>query len=65
LSALFIGMIAGAIGTGYFVYGKRQQKFVPMLSGVALGVYPFFTDNPVLLLLIGAALMATPFLIDF
>ena len=65
VSALFIGMIAGAIGTGYFVYGKRQQRFVPMLSGVTLGIYPFFTDNPLLLLLIGAALMAAPFMIDF
>jgi hypothetical protein len=30
-----------------------------------LGVYPFFTDNPILLTLIGAALMAVPFLVDF
>jgi hypothetical protein len=65
VSALIIGLFAGAIGTGYFVYGKRQQKFVPMMAGVMLGLYPFFTDNPVLLLLIGALLMAAPFLIDF
>jgi len=65
MSALIIGMLAGAVGTGYFVYGKRQQKFAPMLAGVMLGVYPFFTDNPILLTLIGAALMAVPFLVDF
>lgn len=35
-----------------------------MLAGVLLGVYPFFTDNPVLLILIGVALMAAPFIID-
>jgi hypothetical protein len=64
-SALIIGMIAGAIGTGYFIYGKRQQRFAPMLAGLMLGIYPFFTDNPVLLILIGAALMAAPFYIDF
>jgi len=65
VSALIIGLIAGAIGMGYFVYGKRRQKFAPMLAGVLLGVYPFFTENPILLLLIGAALMAAPFLVDF
>jgi hypothetical protein len=65
VSALIIGMLAGAIGAGYFVYGKRQQKFAPMLAGLMLGIYPFFTDNPVLLVLIGAALMAAPFFTDF
>jgi hypothetical protein len=65
VGALFIGMIAGAIGTGYFIYGKRQQRFAPMLAGLMLGIYPFFTNNPWLLVLIGAALMAAPFLLDF
>jgi hypothetical protein len=64
MSALIIGMIAGAIGTGYFIYGKRQQKFVPMMAGLMLGLYPFFTSNPWLLALIGAVLMAAPFMID-
>jgi hypothetical protein len=64
-SALIIGLIAGAVGTGYFIYGKRQQRFAPMLAGVLLGVYPFFTENPLLLIAIGAALMAAPFYIDF
>jgi hypothetical protein len=65
VSALIIGMIAGAIGTGYFIYGKKQQRFAPMLAGLLLGIYPFFTNNPLLLLLIGAALIAAPFYIDF
>lgn len=60
-----IGMLAGAIGTGYFIYGKRQRKFAPMLAGLLLGIYPFFTNNALLLALIGAALMAAPFYIDF
>jgi hypothetical protein len=64
-SALIIGMIAGAIGVGYFVYGKRQQRLATMMAGLMLGIYPFFTDNPLLLLLIGALLMAVPFITDF
>jgi hypothetical protein len=32
---------------------------------VLLGVYPFFTENPLLLIVIGVALMVAPFYIDF
>lgn len=65
MSTLIIGFIAGVFGMAYFVYGKRQQKFSPMLCGVLLGVYPYFTDNPYILTLVGAALLAVPFFTDF
>ena len=57
-------MIAGAFGVGYFMYGKKQSKFTPMIAGVLLCIYPYFTDNLVLLLVIGVALLAAPFVID-
>lgn len=65
MSALFIGLIAGIIGLAYFAYGKRQQKFSAMLSGVLLGLFPMFTDNPWILAIVGVALLAAPFFIDF
>ena len=65
MNGLIVGMIAGAFGVGYFIYGKKQQKFAPMLAGVGLCVYPYFTENLFLLLSIGAALLAMPFLVDF
>jgi hypothetical protein len=65
LSTLIIGFIAGVFGAAYFVYGKRQQKFSPMLCGVLLGVYPYFTSNPFILVIVGMALLATPFFTDF
>lgn len=58
-------MIAGAFGVGYFMYGKKQQKLVPMLAGVGLCVYPYFTENLILLISIGAALLAVPFFVDY
>lgn len=64
-SQLFIGLVAGAIGVGYFVYGKRERRFAPMLSGVALCVYPYLVSGVLWLCLIGAALLAAPFLVDF
>ena len=62
---LFIGLVAGAIGVAYFVYGKKQSRFMPMLSGVALCVYPYLVSSVLWLCLIGAILLAAPFFVDF
>ena len=64
-TSLMIGIFTGAIGAGYFMYGKRQAKFVPVIAGMLLCVYPYFVDGVLWLVLVGAALMAAPFLIDF
>ena len=64
-ATLTIGILAGAIGVGYFMYGKRQTKFVPLIAGMALCVYPYFVDSVLWLCVIGAVLLAAPFLIDF
>jgi hypothetical protein len=65
VNGLIAGVIAGAFGMAYFVYGKRQSKVVPAGGGHLLCVYPYFTENPYALLGIGAALLAAPFLLDF
>lgn len=56
-------MIAGAIGTGYLIYGKKQARLVPAICGILLIIYPYFTDNVWILLGVGAALCAAPFVI--
>ena len=63
-ATLGIGILTGAVGVGYFIYGKRQTKFAPLLAGMALCVYPYFVDSVLWLVVIGALLMAAPFLID-
>jgi hypothetical protein len=65
MNELFVGLIAGAFGAAYFVYGKRQKKFAPMISGVLLCIYPYFTDNMLWLCVIGAVLLVAPFVTDF
>lgn len=64
-SQLFIGLVAGAIGVGYFVYGRREGRFAPMLCGIALCVYPYLVTGTLALCVIGAALLAAPFIVDF
>lgn len=59
------GLIAGAFGVAYFMYGKRQQRFVPLIAGMLLCVYPYFVHGALWLAGTGLVLLAAPFLIDF
>jgi len=65
MNSLWVGVVAGAIGMGYFIYGKRQAKYVPMVAGILLCVYPYFVEGPLALSVIGLLLVAAPFLIDY
>lgn len=55
-------VLFGAIGAGYFLYGKRQHEGVPMICGFALMVFPYFVSSAWAVFIIGAILMAVPFL---
>jgi hypothetical protein len=61
---LFVGVVSGAVGVAYFVYGKRQQRIAFLAAGVGLCVYPYLVDGPFLLILTGLVLLAGPFLVD-
>jgi hypothetical protein len=65
VNSFVVGIIAGAFGLGYFIYGKRQAKFAPMLAGILLCIYPYFTDSLLWLCVMGIILLVAPFLIDF
>jgi len=65
VNSLLVGVVASAMGVGYFIYGKRQTKIVPMVAGVLLCVYPYFIDSLLWSVLVGLLLIAAPFLIDY
>ena len=58
---LLWGLLYGSIGLGFFIYGRNQKAPVPLVCGIALMVFPYFVSNVVLLVLIGAALIAIPY----
>lgn len=62
-TTLIIGLMAGSIGTGYFIYGKKQQKTVPLLAGLGLCAVPYFIENPALNIGVCVLLMVLPFVI--
>ncbi len=65
IGSLVASVLAGAIGVGYIMYGRRQTRFAPVISGILLCAYPYFTDSLLWLCVIGAALVIAPFLTDF
>ncbi len=63
MSSLLWGLLFGSAGLGFFLYGKKQQAVVPLFSGLALMVFPYFVSNTILLVAIGVALIALPYFV--
>lgn len=62
-ASLIWGMLFGAIGLGFFIYGKRQKAPVPLFSGVALFVVPYLISNPYILVPVGITLAVLPYFV--
>jgi hypothetical protein len=60
-ATLIWGVLFGSIGLGFFVYGRRQKTVVPLFTGLALMIFPYFVSNSILLVALGVALMAIPY----
>jgi hypothetical protein len=60
-AVLLWGLLFGSIGLGYFIYGKKQRVVVPLVCGLALMVFPYCLTNVMLLVGIGACLIAIPY----
>lgn len=45
------------IGMALFVYGRRQRRAAPLMSGIALMVYPYFVSSTPALVGIGVVLI--------
>ncbi len=62
-ASIWWGFLFGSIGLGYFIYGKKQSKMVPLACGLLLIVFPYFVSNTIALVIIGAALIAAPYFV--
>ena len=50
-------LIWGAIGLGFFIYGKRQQAMIPLFGGLLLIAISYFIESALYMSLAGAALL--------
>ena len=62
-SILIWGMLFGAIGLGFFTYGKKQKAAVPLSVGVALFVIPYIMPNVWMLVIAGVILVVIPYFV--
>lgn len=62
-SWLLWGLLFGSIGLGLFMYGRKQKAVVPLICGLVLMFFPYFVSNTILLVAIGAALIAIPYFV--
>jgi hypothetical protein len=60
-AVLLWGLLFGSIGLGYFIYGKKQRAPVPLVCGLGLMIFPYFVPNTMLLIGVGAVLIAIPY----
>jgi len=62
-TVIVVNLLAGLIGSAYFIYGKKQCNFKVLSWGVALCVVPYFIGNTLLLIVACIAMAAAPFVI--
>ena len=60
-ASLVWGMLFGAIGGGYLIYGHKQKQIVALACGLSMMVYTWFITNSWLIVLVSAVLMVLPF----
>jgi hypothetical protein len=60
---LLWGLVFSSIGVGFFLYGRKQKRVVPLVCGVALVGFPYFVSSIWLLVGIGVALTAIPYFV--
>jgi hypothetical protein len=64
ITTIMVNLVAGLVGSAYFMYGKKNQNFTMVFSGIALCVVPYFIGNTVVLIVACLAMTAAPFVLD-
>ena len=57
-NTLWASVVWGAIGSGFAIYGKRQDKPVPMVGGLVMIGSTYFCETALMMSMIGVALTA-------
>ena len=55
---LFASLLWGSVGLGYFVFGRRQRSWVPMLGGLAVIVVSYLAGSILVMSLISIGIIA-------
>lgn len=56
MQSLLLSFIPSGIGFVMFVYGKRQNRWPHLVTGLLLMIYPYFTPTPSAMIVTGAVI---------
>ena len=62
-SFLFASLIWSTIGFGYFIYGKKQSLWVPMIGGVIMILISYIGGTALVMSLLNLGVMAAVFVL--
>ena len=62
-NTLLLSLLFGSIGMGLFIYGKKQERILHLVAGMALMVCPYFIPSAIILAIVGVLLTVLPFVI--
>jgi hypothetical protein len=62
-ASLLWGLLFSSIGLGFFVYGRKQGRVVPLVCGLVLMIFAYFLTSTMLILIIGVVLIAIPYFV--
>jgi hypothetical protein len=62
-TSLMLSLIFGTLGFGFFLYGKKAGRMVPLGAGLALMVCPYFIPNLIAQLIVCTTLSVVPFIV--
>ena len=60
---LFASLFWGSVGAGYFIFGKKQGYWPPMIGGLFMIVVSYFVGSALLMSLACAGIIAAVYLL--
>jgi len=60
---LFASLFWGSVGVGYFIYGKKQSSWPPMVGGVLMIAGSYFVSSVLLMSLLSIGLITAVYLL--
>ena len=57
MDTLWASVVWGAVGSGFFIYGKKQGRTVPMVGGLTMIAATYLCETALVMSLVGVALL--------
>jgi hypothetical protein len=54
---LFASLIWGSVGVGYFIYGKKQSSWAPMIGGILMIGASYFVGSALVMSVISVGII--------